>query len=67
MFLKSLGSLIVGNSIDLEEKCFRRLLNPTVFFNPNYLSFFISVIVNVGNCDLLAGIVELSMSDVEEE
>ena len=67
MFLECFGGLIVCNSVDLEEKCFRRLLNPTVFFNTNDLSFFISVVVNMGDCDLLAGVVELPMSDVEEE
>ena len=66
-FLESHGLFVVLDSVDLEEESFRRSLDPAVLLDPDDLSFFVAVVVNVRDGDLFAGVVELSMLGVDEE
>lgn len=66
-FLESHGLFVVLDSVDLEEESFRRSLDPAVLLDPDNLSFFVAVVVNVRDGDLFAGVVELSMLGVDEE
>jgi hypothetical protein len=55
--LCSKSSLIIENSVDLEEKSLWGILDPGVLVYTNDLSLFISVIVDVGNSDFLASLI----------
>ena len=65
--LRREGVLIIDDAIDLEEEGLGRLLDPTMLLHPNHLSFLVAVVVDVRDGDLLAGLVEVLVLDVDEE
>jgi len=62
-----LSNFVIDDSIYLEKQSFRRLLDPTMLFNPNNFSLIIAIVVNVGNCDFFTCLIKLSVFDVDHK
>ena len=60
-FLKSQSFFVVLYSMNLKKESLGRSLDPAVFFDTNHLSFFIPVVINVGDGDFFESVVELTI------
>lgn len=65
--LGSKGSLIVEDTIDLEEEGLRGILDPRVLIDSNDFSLLIAIVLYMRDCDFLTGLVEILMLHVHEK
>ncbi len=66
-FLKGSFLLIEDDSVNLEKEGFRCLLDPSTFFNSDYLTFLISVVINVRNNNFFEGLIKLFVFNVDKK
>jgi hypothetical protein len=64
--LESLARFVIDDPIDLKEKSLWGLFDPAMFFDSNHLSLLVAIIIDVRYSDLLTGLVEFPMLDINK-
>jgi hypothetical protein len=64
--LESLARFVIDDSIDLKKKSLWGLFDPAMFFDPNHLSLLVAIIIDMRYGDLLTGLVEFPMLDINK-